>query len=276
MTICSSERGTVGVDRADRPRLDAQPLERHRRRRRSVERPDPGQRLVQHDAERIQVRARADRVAHHLLRARVLGRPDHPAGRRAGIGRGPSDPEVGDPHLAVASIRMFAGLMSRWMMPCSWAKASARAVSIPTRTANPTASGPRPLEDLLEIRAIDQLHDDVIAARLRVDARVVDGHDVRVVERGRVARLAPESIHELRVFGKARAQDLDRDIAVEEFVMRKVHDRHPALADHLEQPVAASENALGQYHAPLDRGRASPRMRSPRRWRVTVRLQSRR
>ena len=50
------------------------------------------------------------------------------------------------------------------------------------------------------------------------------------------------------IFGKARAQDLDCDVAVKEFVMRKMHDRHPALADHLDQPVAASEDALGQYH----------------------------
>ena len=63
-----------------------------------------------------------------------------------------------------------------------------------------------------------------------------------------MACLATETIDELRVVGKARAQDLDRDVAVKEFVMRKVHDRHPALTDHLEQPVAASENALGQYH----------------------------
>ena len=39
-------------------------------------------------------------------------------------------------------IRMFAGLMSRWTMPCSWANWRARAVSMPTRTANPIASAP--------------------------------------------------------------------------------------------------------------------------------------
>ena len=95
--------------------------------------------------------------------------------------------------------------MSRWMMPCSWAKASARAVSIPTRTANPTANATRALDDLLEIRTVHELHDDVIAARRRVDPRVVDGHDVRVVEGCRVAGLAAESVDELGVLGKTRA-----------------------------------------------------------------------
>ncbi len=64
-----------------------------------------------------------------------------------------------------------------------------------------------------------------------------------------MTRLTPKAIHELRILGEAGSEDLDRDVAVKEIVMCKVHDRHPALTDHFDQPVAASENALGQYHA---------------------------
>jgi hypothetical protein len=80
-----------------------------------------------------------------------------------------------------------------------------------------------------------------------------------MVEGRGMARLTPESIDELRVVGEAGAEHLDRDIAIEESVMCEVHDRHPALADHLEQPVAASEDALGLYHLAISpRGSIAP------------------
>jgi hypothetical protein len=56
--------------------------------------------------------------------------------------------------------------------------------------------------------------------------------------------------------------------------MCKVHDCHPALTDHVDQPVAAGEYALGQYHRVIGPGRASQRVRRGRDRRdgpVTVR-----
>ena len=46
--------------------------------------------------------------------------------------------------------------------------------------------------------------------------------------------------------------------------MRKMHDRHPALPDQLEQPVAASENARCQYHEGIGPWASLPPYASPR------------
>ena len=56
--------------------------------------------------------------------------------------------------------------------------------------------------------------------------------------------------------------------------MRKVHDRHPALTDHVDQPVAASENALGQYHGAIPSRTRLLAVCVASRSRVTVELQS--
>ena len=110
------------IDRSDRPRLDAQPLEGDSGRRRAVERPHPGQCFIEHTPSEYRSERGPISSPSTCSGLAYCGGADHPAGRRAGIGRRSSDPEVGDAYAhRPASIRMLAGLMSRWMMPCSWA-----------------------------------------------------------------------------------------------------------------------------------------------------------
>ena len=75
------------------------------------------------------------------------------------------------------------------------------------RRARATGSGPRG-QDLVERRAVDQLHRDVGRALVLVD--FVDGDDVRMVQRRRGTGLAYESPASVRSRRLGR-QDLDRD-----------------------------------------------------------------
>jgi hypothetical protein len=69
-----------------------------------------------------------------------------------------------------------------------------------------------------------------------------------VVKRCRVPGLAPEPLDELRILRVGWAEKLDRDIAIKALIMSTVHDRHPALPDHLEEPVALGKHTRRGYH----------------------------
>ena len=56
------------------------------------------------------------------------------------------------------------------------------------------------------------------------------------------ACLPPEPLDVLLVLREMRVQDLDRDLAVEELVVRLVDARHPAFPDQFEQLVAAGDD----------------------------------
>ena len=148
------------------------------------------------------------------------GQRDLRLGDRAG------DPEVDDLDLAVAADQHVAGLdvavdeaprVGRGERPGD-GRADARDLARRQRAA--------PAQDGREVLAVDQLHDDVRAAR--VLAVVVDGDDVRVAERRRRLGLLPEARRELRVAQVLGAQELERDVATEPGVVRAVDRRHPA------------------------------------------------
>src|SRR5262249_38548489 len=69
-------------------------------------------------------------------------------------------------------------------------------------------------------------------------ARVVDGHDVRMLDRHRELRLPGEALAEALVERELRRDELERDRALEAEIVGPVHDAHPALADQLLDPVA--------------------------------------
>jgi len=79
-------------------------------------------------------------------------------------------------------MKIFAGLMSRWMMPLACA---AFALGRWARAAHPYR---QPLAQRL---AFQQFHDDERLAVVFVN--VVDGADVRMVKRRGCASLAPEA-----------------------------------------------------------------------------------
>ena len=70
-----------------------------------------------------------------------------------------------------------------------------------------------PAEDGREVLAVDQLHDDVRAAR--VLAVVVDRDDVRVAQRGGGLGLLAEARREVGVAQVLGAEELERDVATE-------------------------------------------------------------
>jgi hypothetical protein len=72
-----------------------------------------------------------------------------------------------------------------------------------------------------------------------------------MVERGGVPSLTSEPVDEGWVLRETRPKDLDRYIAVQEFVVREVDDGHPALPKRPKQAVTAGKHTLGQYHVAI-------------------------
>ena len=130
--------------------------------------------------------------------------------------------------------------MSRWTRPRAWAAASARATPAPMRAT--WRGGSVPLRRRIVARSSPsiELHDDVRAAR--VLAVVVDGDDVRVAQRGGGLGLLAEARREVGVAQVLGTQELERDVATEPGVRGAVDGRHPALAEQLDQPVAAAQD----------------------------------
>ena len=85
---------------------------------------------------------------------------------------------------------------------------SARRTSAPAVTRSPPAG-------MIEssVRAVDVLHDDEVDAVVRID--VVDGDDVRVVERAREPGLLDEAPLSIRVGDSVGGKDLDGHRAIE-------------------------------------------------------------
>jgi hypothetical protein len=85
-------------------------------------------------------------------------------------------------------------------------------------------------QPLLERLAVEQLHRE----KRRVGAYVVDGTDVRVVERGRGARFPLESLPRLRSGRRPLTQRFDRDEPIQAAVVSAVHVAHPAGAEQVK------------------------------------------
>ena len=87
----------------------------------------------------------------------------------------------------------------------------------------------------------------------------MDRDDVRVEERGRVSRLPPEALDERVILGERRSKHLDGDLPCQHLVLCPIHDGHTALAEDLEQAIAAGEHTSRHRHSPIQGHRASQR-----------------
>src|SRR5262245_65238248 len=96
---------------------------------------------------------------------------------------------------------------------------------------------------MAERHAIDKLHHDEVAIVRRVD--VVDGDDVRVVQRRRRTRFLGEAALSLRARGTG-LQDFDRDLAPKAFVLRLVDDAHTTVSEFATDDVTGGQ---AQWHA---------------------------
>ena len=103
-------------------------------------------------------------------------------------------------------------------------------------------------DDLLEGRALDELHDE--EQQLGVVADRVDDDDVRVVELRRGARLALEAVFHAVVESQLRQHDFDGHLAVEPQVVREVHGGHATASELAADLVLAHRGRAQNGHEP--------------------------
>ncbi len=177
----------------------------------------------------------------------------------------------------VDSIRMFWGLMSRWMTPTSWAAASPAQICLAIRRPTGVGEDVARLDQLLQGQALDELHRDV-AQPARI-AEVVRAEDVGVRDPPGEPDLLLEAVEERRIRReRLAAQGLDRDRVVEVAVVRAVDDAHAALAQ--DRPGSRSGRRRGgRPRAPRPRrsaARSAGRRRPSRRTRCPCSRSARR
>src|SRR5205085_7634253 len=108
------------------------------------------------------------------------------------------------------------------------------------------------VDELLQVLPGDVLEDDELAAVLL--AAVDHGDDVRVRELRDGAGLTAEALDVLLVVVVVLVEDLQRDVAIEQLVVRLVDAGHPAGTDQLLELVAFSDSLTD--HGALVPGRS--------------------
>src|SRR6266704_2406600 len=146
---------------------------------------------------------------------------------------------------AAASRSMLAGLTSRCTRPrsCAASRAAATWVTMWAR------AGQRQrvvlLQERKHVAAGHQAHrDEQDAVRL---AGIEDGHDVRMVDRGRDPRLPDEPAAERLVAGERGGQDLQRAAPAEALVEGAVDDGHAPSGEDLVEAVPGEMVADGEF-----------------------------
>jgi hypothetical protein len=204
----------------------------------------PGDHLVQHDTDRVQVATRVGLRALSLLGGEVGGGAHYVAdlGEVALGGRvhRTGDAEVGHLHLAVGADEHVGRL--------DVAVYHAVAVGVAERSGDLAGDlgglngidVPVRLQNVGERAATHVFHRHEVG--VRVLAPVVHADDVGMVEVGRGLRLAAETLDEVRVDGELGEQHLDGHRPVEQLVARQEHVGHAAAPDALFEFVAVVEN----------------------------------
>ncbi len=123
---------------------------------------------------------------------------------------------------------MFAGLRSRWTIPCSCAASSASAICLAIGTASSSGIA-SPRDPLRQILTLDQLHHE--CTRVAGALEAVDLGDVGMIERRQRLRLALETRQPLGIAGQRRRQRLQRHVAAQRRVARAIDLAHPAGAE---------------------------------------------
>ena len=88
---------------------------------------------------------------------------------------------------------------------------------------------------MLQGHAIQKFHGDEDVTVLVVD--FVDRANVRMIEGGGSARLAPETLQPLRILGRTVGQKLERHEASELSILSFVDDTHAPAAELLDDAV---------------------------------------
>jgi hypothetical protein len=170
-----------------------------------------------------------------VLGSHIGRRPQHRArarDRARALGR-EGDPQINELHLALVGQQDVGRLHVAVddPVPVGVVERVRDAAQRRERPPGPQRALP---QDLGERRTLDVLHHDQDA--LGIAERVVDRHEVGVVERGSEPRLPFEPArHVLRAVG---VQALERDQPAEALVLGQEHRRHAARAEAAHDAVA--------------------------------------
>ena len=231
-----------------------------------LERRPAGEALVEHAPERVLVGRAEHRVVLDLLRRDVVARAEHrprdgQPGRPAHVLR---DAEVGQVH--VIRVPLVAALrdeqVPRLDVPVH-EPAAVRGVKRPRGLLKQVHAlvrrQPAPVRDQVpQVGAGNVAHRNVKQPVARPE--IVNGDDVRMVQRSRDLRFLAESGPEDLVIGQFGGEDLQRDHVTQPWVLRLVDDAHAAPAKHRTQPVASEVRADKRQfgHAFSPSGMAAP------------------
>ena len=239
--------------------LDGHPLVRGLDRGCAAERMTAGQQLIGDAGQCIDVVARIGLLVEEHLGAGV-GRRQRAerAGVEARAGRaivalarqGAGDPEVEHLDLALTGDEDVAGLEVRVDHALLVGVGQRACAALDDRPGILESQALRvTLDEPIERLALEELHRHVDQRRVAIE--VVDGHDVRVRERLRAARLALQRHQRLGATAELVVQELDRDIriAVARLFLAQVarleDDPHAALAQApLEHEALLDDHAL--------------------------------
>ena len=139
--------------------------------------------------------------------------------------------------ISLSTSRMFSGLMSRWMKPCSCAKLRPSRAWRARRVASAGSSGSAALDEGAgQAAAGAVLHREVEGVALR--AVGVQRHDVRMAEASRHLDLAVEHLARVRVHRRFRPHQLQGDGRAVGQAGGEMDDAHAAAAEQRPQRVA--------------------------------------
>ena len=227
-----------------------------------VERAQPGEHLVEHHTDGIEIGARIDGLAERLLGRHVVGRAeDHPhlrerlgaarhlrgrAGGGEGVGVQLGDAEVEDLHHLDAVLALHEHDVLGFEVPVHDADVvCARQAG---RDLPRDANGPRGLdrrvEQLAEARPGDVLQHEE-EGPLRRPPEVGRGHHVRMIDVGRSDGLALEPGDDLRVLGERSVEHLERHALSHVHVLDEVDHAHRALTEGALDPVPLGHDRSG-------------------------------
>ena len=208
-----------------------------------------GDRLVEHGAERVDVRAGIHRRLPQLLGGGVVERSDH-AARMRDLRLRPQvlhQPEVGQQR--VLALQQDVRRFDVAVHDPGAVRGVERLRDLGDDRRRHVRFQPSPdVQQPREVGALDEAHRHVEQPVLL--AGVVDRHDVRVLDRRRGAELALEAAAELLVLGELGRDHLQRHLAIERDVARAIDDSHPAAArDVLDHVVGERRPGLELRHS---------------------------
>ena len=232
--------------------------EHHREVRVTPKRRLPDEALVQHAAERVDVRPTVDLLTGDLLGRDVVdGAEEGGAVPDCGLLRDPlRDAEVRQVDV-VGAVGTGAAVEQHVRGFHVSMHETARVGRIQgarnlcedadrVRRVQTTA-----LQALFQVASLDVAHGDEEDVLGRPG--LVDRHDVRVVDRRGQLRLAQEAVTERLVLGEPGSQQLQRDTPLEPQILGQVDDAHAAPAQRRLDPVAgelgADPRVVAHLHA---------------------------